>query len=42
VAIYLLVRCVVHVLSIHSSDADDADDADDAVAADDARHSFQQ
>jgi hypothetical protein len=28
VAIYLLARCVVNVLSIHADDADDADDAD--------------
>jgi hypothetical protein len=35
VAIYLLARCVVNVLSIHADVADDADDVDDADDADD-------
>jgi hypothetical protein len=35
VAIYLLARCVVNILSIHADNADDAGDADDA------RHSLQ-
>jgi hypothetical protein len=33
VAIYLLARCVVNVLSIRADDADDADDAGDADLA---------
>jgi hypothetical protein len=36
VAIYLLARCVVNVLSIHADVADDADDVDDVGDADDA------
>jgi hypothetical protein len=39
VAIYLLARCVVNVLSIHADatdDADDVDDVDDVGDADDA------
>jgi hypothetical protein len=34
VAIYLLARCVVNVLSIHADVADDVGDADDADDAD--------
>jgi hypothetical protein len=36
VAIYLLARCVVNVLSIHADVADDVDDVDDVGDADDA------
>jgi hypothetical protein len=40
VAIYLLARCVVNVLSIHANDANDVNNADDANAVDNTKHSI--